>query len=61
MDKLAAFFARRIGDCLGALAVGVLSIIIATRSAAEQGFVYLAVPLIVLGLVSTAIALTHKG
>jgi hypothetical protein len=61
MNKIAAFFARRIGDCLGAIAAGLFSLVIAVRSPAEQDFIYLAVPLIGLGLVSTAIAFTHKG
>lgn len=60
MTKLTAFFARRIGDCLGAVAAGVFSLVIAIRSTEEQGFIYLAVPLIVLGLATSAIALTHK-
>jgi hypothetical protein len=61
MNKLAAFFARRIGDCLGAVTAGVMSLVISIRSPDEQAFIYLAVPLIALGLASTAIALTHKG
>jgi hypothetical protein len=61
MDKLASFFARRIGDCLGAVAAGVFALVISIRSPEEQAFIYLALPLIALGLISTAIALTHKG
>lgn len=61
MNKFAAIFAHRIGDCLGAVAAGVIALIISLRSPEEQAFIYLALPLITLGLLSTAIALTHKG
>lgn len=60
MKTIAAFLARRIGDCLGAIAAGLLAFVISVRSPDEEAFIYLAIPLLVLGLLSTAIALTHK-
>jgi hypothetical protein len=57
--KLAAFLATRIGDCLGAIAAGLFCIVVSQRSPAEEAFFLLGVPLLVAGLVTTAIAFTR--
>jgi hypothetical protein len=60
MKQIAPLLSRRIGDCIGAVAAGTLALVISVRSPEEQAFVYLAVPLLVGGLVACAIAFTHK-
>jgi hypothetical protein len=58
-DKVAAFLARRIGDCLGAIAAGLTCVVISVRSPQEEAFIFLGIPLLVLGAVATTIAITR--
>lgn len=60
-NKLATFLATRIGDCIGAVAAGLLCIVIAQRSPDEAAFIYLGMPLLLVGVLSTLMAVTSKG
>lgn len=60
-NRLATFFASRIGDCLGAITAGLICVIIAHRSQDEAAFIYLGVPLLAAGGLATIIAFTKRG
>lgn len=57
--KLAAFLATKVGDCLGAIVAGLFCIVVSQKSPEEEAFIFLGIPLLVGGLVATAIAFTR--
>ncbi len=59
--KLSAFFASRIGDCIGAIAAGLFFIVVSQRSPKDESFIYLGISLIAAGTIATAIALTRRN